>query len=292
MSLADEGRIPRTREVIWIFLKRDLKLWTYFKLNFAIELAGVFSNLLIYSVIASFRPGGEFLAAYGGDYVTFVIVGLAVNELLMTSLSAPYYGVMNSFWSNRLELLMMSPISLQVFVVGTSLGGYVRSFFRILIYVVFGSLMFGLRFPAANYGLASLFLALGILASTGLGLMAASMIYLVDARGGQDPIRWIVGILSGLVSGVYFPLQALPESVRWIGCFIPNSYVLDGARRALSMRTAQATLPIQQVLPFDPLVTNAVLLIFYLSSVLPLGWYMFRKGISEAKKDGRLSRWV
>jgi len=291
--LIQTRHVPRTREVIWIFLKRDLKLWTYFKLNFAMELAGVFSNLLIYTLIASFRPAGQFLGAYGSDYVTFVIVGLAVNELLTTSLSAPYDGVMDSFWSNRLELLMMSPISLQLFVVGISLGRYVRSFFRISIYIAFGSLMFGLRFPLANYGLAFLFLALGIVACTGLGFMAASMIYLVDARGGQDPVRWILGILSGLVSGVYFPIQALPESVRWIGCFIPHSYALDGARRALAgTEVAQATLPIQQALPFNPLVTNAAALVLYLSLVLPLGWYMFKKGISEAKKDGRLSRWV
>ena len=291
--MAQDRRMPRTREVVWLFLKRDLKLWTYFKLNFVIELAGVFSNLLIYAIIASFLPTGEFLATYGGDYVSFIIIGLALNELLTTSLSAPYYGVMNSFWGNRLELLMMSPVSLHLFVVGTSLGGYIRSFFRILIYLVFGSLVFGLGFPIADYGLAFLFLALGIITCTGLGLMAASMIYLVDARGGQDPVRWVLGILSGLVSGVYFPIQTLPESIRWIACLIPHSYVLDGARRALSgMNIAQVALPIQQVLPFDPSVTNAIALVLYLSLVLPLGWYMFKKGISEAKRDGRLSRWV
>lgn len=291
--MKQDRKVLRLREIVWIFLRRDLKLWTYFKLNFAVELAGVVSNILIYAIMAGFNRSGEFLGAYGGDYVSFVIVGLTINELLTTSLSAPYNGVMDSFWNNRLEFLMMSPVSLQLFVIGTSLGGYVRSFIRILIYVIFGSLVFGLTYPLANYGLAFLFLVLGILACTGLGLMAASMIYLVDARGGQDPIRWVVGILAGVVSGVYFPIQLLPESVRWISCLIPQSYALDGARRALSgLGTAQATLPIQQFLPFNPLVTNAIALILYMSLALPLGWYMFKKGISGAKKDGRLSRWV
>ncbi len=45
---------------------------------------------------------------------------------------------------------------------------------------------------------------------TGLGLMAASMICMIDARGGCDPIQFVVETIAGLVAGVYFPLQVLP----------------------------------------------------------------------------------
>jgi len=284
-----------TLGAIWIFLKRDLKLWTYFKINFALELTGIFSNLAIYSVIASFRPTGPFLAPYGGDYVSFVILGLAINEVLTTSLSSPYRSVMNSFWSNRLEILMMAPINLQTFILGTSAGNYFRSFFRILVYIVFGVMIFGFTLGSADYATAAIFLLLGIASCLGLGMLGASMIYFVDARGGQDPVRWVIGLVSGLVAGVYFPVQVLPTWLRWIGCGIPHTYVLDGARRALlstHRATSAGVLPIHSLFSLNPIHTDIVILAIYSAIALPLGYLALKRGVALAKKDGRLSRWI
>jgi len=124
-------------------------------------------------------------------------------------------------------------------------------------------------------------------------LMGASLIYFIDARGGQDPIRWIVGILVGLASGVYYPLSILPEWVQWLGCLIPHTYALDAARRAiLGGDFKNPTIPVHRLFGLTPLLTDILMLIAFSVVTVPLGWWMYDRGVRKAKTDGRLSRWV
>jgi len=296
--MTEELRMDRRANfrAIWTFVKRDLKIWTYFKLNFLIDLAGIFSNLAIYSLIALVAGGavGSSLKPYGGDYVSYVILGIIYNTVLSTSLSAPYWGTMEAFWTGRLEILMITPISTPLFITGTSIGGYVRTFINILIYVFFGVFLFGLKVSAtADYGLAILYILLAAVACMGLGLMGASLIYFIDARGGQDPIRWVVEILVGLASGVYYPLNILPEWMQWLGCMIPHTYAMDAARRAiLSGGNGAQTLPIHRIFSLDSLSVDMMILVAFSAITMPLGWWMYNQGVRKAKTDGRLSRWV
>src|SRR5207245_1823952 len=41
--------------ICWLFIRRSLRLWTYFKLNFLIGQAEVVSNLIIFATIARFH---------------------------------------------------------------------------------------------------------------------------------------------------------------------------------------------------------------------------------------------
>jgi len=279
--------------VCWIFIRRSLRLWTYFKLNFLISQAEVISNLIIFATIARFHAGT------GGDYVSFVILGLILNLLLTAALTAPYYGLLESFWSNRMEMLLMSPIRLPLFVVGTSIGGYIQAGFRVALTVALGWLWFGFAPWSATrgdggWGAAVLLLLLGAFACTGLGLMAAGNVYHLDARGGQDPVSFVVGLLAGLAAGVYFPIQVLPEWVQWLACLIPHTYALDGVRRAiLGPDAAGGLLPPHRLLPgAPPVAVDAAALLFYGLLAVPIGWLLLEWGIRRARADGRLSRWV
>lgn len=278
---------------IFTFIRRDLKLWTYFRLNFLVDMAGVFSNLVIFAMVARFGPGTG-LEAFNNDYVSFVILGVIFNALMAAAISGPYNGLMDGFWNNRLEVLLMSPISIPAFAAGASLGEHVRSLIRVLVYLLTGIFLFGFTLSAgAQYGLALVYLALAVLACTGLGLLAASMIYYIDARGGQDPIRLVVEILAGLAAGVYFPFHLLPHWARWLAMLIPHSFALDGARQALlGGGQTVATLPLHTLLPYNPHMINITALVLYCLVILPLGWRMFLGGIKLARTDGRLSRWV
>ena len=284
-----------TLRAIWIFVKRDLKIWTYFKANFIIDIVDMFWELALYTIIALVAEESVrcSLTPYGGDYVSYIVLGIVFNMILGTSLSAAYSGTMSAFWSGRLELLMLSPISTPVFILGTSIGKYIRTFLNVAVYLIFGVFIFGAKTSAtANYWLALLYIVVAAAACTGLGLMAASMIYFVDARGGQDPIRWILNVIVGLAAGVYYPLSILPEWVQWLGSLIPHTYALDACRRLLLGGTATATLPIHKILPFNPLTTNLLVLLLFAVMTLPIGWRMYNRALKMAKKYGRLSRWV
>jgi len=297
MSIARPSPAPVERldwranlRICWLFVRRSLRLWTYFKLNFLVGQAEVVSNLIIFATIARFR--GEAPGAAGG-YVSFVILGLILNALLTAALAAPYQGLIDSYWSNRLEMLMMSPIRLPLFVVGTSVGNYVQAAFQVALYAGLGWLWFGFAPRGAGWAMAGLLILLGVFACTGLGLIAASSVYHLDARGGQDPVRFVVGLLSGLAAGVYFPVYVLPGWAQWLACLIPHTYVLDGVRRViLGPAGATGLLPMHRWVPLAPHLLDALALLVYGLLAGPIGWSLFEGAIRRAKSDGRLSRWV
>jgi ABC-2 type transport system permease protein len=283
----------RELAAVWMFVKRDFLLQTHFKLSYLTGLMGTISSLVIYGMIARFGQSVPEIQALAGGYVNFVISGMVLNTLLATALSGAYNGLMDSFWNNRIETIMISPLRLPVFVTGLSLGQYVDTAIRIAIYLIGGTLFLGFTLPRAP-GLLALLAVLipALLACTGLGLAAASSVYTVDARGGQDPIRFFVETIAGLVAGVYFPLQVLPLGVQWLAYLVPHTYALDGMRRAMFASASVPLLGVHGYLPVSPLVADCLILTLYAAIALPVGWKMFRWGMQLARADGRLSWWV
>jgi ABC-2 type transport system permease protein len=276
-----------------MFVTREYRLQTYFKLAYLMGLMGPITNLVMYGMIARFGQEVPEVRALAGSYVNFVISGLVLTSLLTTGLSGPYNGLMESFWSNRLEIIMSSPLRLPVFVTGISAGRYVDTLIRCAVYLVGGTLFLGFTWPAAPALLPLLAVLLaGLAACTGIGLIAASTVYTLDARGGADPIRFVVETVSGLVAGVYFPLSILPVWAQWLAHTVPLTYAVDGMRRALYGGDTIPPLLIHAHVPLPPLAADVLILALYALAVLPLGWRMFRHGMELARADGRLSRWL
>jgi ABC-2 type transport system permease protein len=283
----------RELAAVWMFVKRDFLLQTHFKLSYLTGLVSTISSLVIYGMIARFGQSVPEIQALAGGYVNFVISGMVLNALLATALSGAYNGLMDSFWNNRIETIMISPLRLPVFVTGLSLGQYVDTAIRIALYLIGGTLFLGFTWPRAP-GLLGVLAVLipALVACTGLGLAAASSVYTVDARGGQDPIRFFVETIAGLVAGVYFPLQVLPAGVRWLAYLVPHTYALDGMRRAMFGSASVPLLGVHGALPLPPLATDCLILTLYAAIALPVGWKLFRYGMRLARADGRLSWWV
>lgn len=284
------------REVaaVWMFVKREFRLLTFFKFSFVTGLIATIPQLVIFGIIARFGQAVPEVEALSGGYMNFVISGLVINTLLATALTGPYKGLMDSFWNDRIEIIMASPLRLPVFATGLSLGNYVEASMRVLILVFGATLFLGLS-PAgapASLAAAAVVLFLGLLACTGLGLAAASSVYTLDARGGQDPIILLVETVSGLVAGVYFPLQVLPQWAQWVAHLVPHTYAIDGMRRALFGSDKIPLLPFHHYSPLPPLWADCLVLCLYAAVALPVGWKLFQYGVGLARRDGRLSRWT
>lgn len=294
-SSSFSSRLKRSFTVAEVFLMRDFKLWTYFKVDFMMSLVDPAAMAIVYCIIAGIQRNGRFLEAYGNDFIAFIIIGLAANSIMAVALSAPYQGLMESFWSNRLEMLLTAPISLPVFLVSSMLGKYIREFIFVALYLVIGIVLFHISLhPDGALIYAPIILVLAVGSCTGLGLLSASMVYYMDARGGQDPIRFVVGIIAGLASGAFFPLQILPHWAQWLACSIPQTFALDAFRRVLmdGRSSSIKNLPIHYLFNTNPIISDCILMLAYSLILLPIGWHFFRNSILIAKKDGRLSRWA
>ena len=179
-------------------------------------------------------------------------------------------------YTGTLEAILVTPTSLSTFIFSSVLYQFVSSLFSLLLYVVFGTLLFGFSLDKANLLSAGVMLALSLLAHLPLGIFSASFL-LIFKRG--DPITSLVGSFSSLLGGVYFPLAVLPAWLQSVSFFLPFTPALEGLR--------QAVLNGRSLLELSTQV--AVLGIFALI-LMPLSLAAFSYAIHQAKRLGTLSQ--
>ena len=229
-----------------------------------------------------------FLRPYGGDFLAYLILGMSFNAFLSYSLggiydivSVLYTGSWSAFGvrMSMAEYISIARIPLSIWIVSRMSWGYFVSFLRLIVYVGAGVLLFGMRLnPSANYGLGVLALLLGICSAIGLGMISASMIWLVGAWHGNEPIRWFVRLLVNLASGVYFPPEVLPGWIRGVAELLPQTHSLRAARLAI-LRGAS----------FGELGWEFLVLSLMALLLLCGGGFLFRYSQELARRRGALS---
>ena len=228
----------------------------------------------------------------GADYFPFILIGMIVNRVLAVSLHGPYGQMSGLYWSANIETLLLCPAPLWLnFLVNLSYG-YIFNSIYLVIFIVLG-LFFGFQVsPSANFLGAFAVISLSVLAVLGFGFVAASMLYLLEAKAGGNPVTWAMGFLINLLAGLYYPVSFLPLPLQLASLVIPYTYAYDGLRRALLPAGTVPGLPIHGSLPLDPLFTDLLVLAGLCLVTVPLGWRLIKKGIERARLDGTLTSWV
>jgi ABC-2 type transport system permease protein len=96
-----------------------------------------------------------------------------------------------------------------------------------------------------------------------------------------------------VLAGSFYPITVLPHSLQWVACLIPHTYAYDALRRLLDPGASGGTsvLPIQHALSLSPLQVDGVALGLMSVLLLPLGFWLYARGIERARRDGTLTRW-
>jgi len=74
--------IPIALRQIAAFTKRDFYTWTTYKTAMVTQLINIFIGVFAWGVSATYvqRPVNEM---YGSDYISFLVVGIAIGNLIM-----------------------------------------------------------------------------------------------------------------------------------------------------------------------------------------------------------------
>ncbi|MBS7648089.1 hypothetical protein KEJ17_00360 [Candidatus Bathyarchaeota archaeon] len=195
-----------------------------------------------YFIAATFGFSSPYLQPYGGNFVAYLILGMGLNGFLTVSLNG-LYNVMaeiysSYFWSGGQRLTVLDYLSLaniptSIWILSELFWRYFQMGINFAVYLIAGTLLLKVPINIINYTGAIVSMLLGILATIGIGFISASMVYLIDAWHGQEPIQWTINLLAGIVSGVYFPPEILPEWLRAISYYLPQTYTLKAARLAI-----------------------------------------------------------
>ena len=210
----------------WAFLKRDLATDLSYKLSFAFQLANILIAIAAFYFLSHMLGRGAFR---GYEPFAFILVGIAVNDYMTTSMACYGQAIRGNQPMGTLKMVLATPTSPTAFVLLSSLYPVLRSAFDALLYVLAG-VLFGVELGRVNVaGVLAIFL-LSVMAFSSIGILSATFT-LVFKRG--DPLMWLFGGLSWLLGGVYYPVDVLPRFLRDAAKLLPITHALAGMRAAL-----------------------------------------------------------
>jgi ABC-2 type transport system permease protein len=258
------------------FLKRDFSLNLSYRLSFLMQFTGIFISIAMFYFLSQLFGTALIpqLEQYGGDYFSFVLIGLAFSGYVSLSLSSFAQRIREGQMMGTLEIVLLSPTRLSFILLSSSLWPYLLTTFRVMIYLVIGVLVFGVSLSQANILTAIVILILSIASFSGIGILSAAIVLIVK-KG--DPVAWALGGISSLLAGVYYPVTVLPDWLEPVSRFIPLTYALDAMRLAMLKGSSL----------YDVRVDVLYLLAFTLV-LTPLAFFVFQKALKRAKKEGSL----
>jgi len=181
-------------------------------------------------------------------------------------------------WEGTIEYTFMAPLSRAMHLAGQGvfavLYGMLRATF---LFVICGFVFFDLSMPDADFFAAFVVLLVASVSFIGIGMMMSVLPLISPEKGTQ--LGFVAQGTLLVVSGVYYPVEVLPQWMQWIATISPATYALEGARAAI-LEGAPLTALWGDIWPL--LVIGAV--------SIPLGLWVFSRGETYAKRHGKLKR--
>jgi ABC-2 type transport system permease protein len=281
---------------LWAFAIREYRVWQSYRVNQVMWMTNIFVTTLMFFLLGKTIAGhaAHLLGPYGTNYMSFVVVGVSANYFIGSNVADPFTRIQRSYFNGTMDLLLLSPMSVFTPLIGFMWKSVLDDYPRLFFVGGFGMLFFGATFHFDQWPLAFLFTVLLLLAGFGIGVISASSFYLLNIKKGEEPVQFIVqSLLAAVLAGSYYPITVLPHSLQLVACVIPHTYAYDALRRLLDpgASTGTAVLPIQHALPLSPLAVDGLALGLMSVLLLPLGFWMYARGIERARRNGTLTRW-
>src|SRR5215470_7165684 len=262
---------------LWLFFRRDLLIAKSYRSPFFMEIVQALFGTAVFYYVARFvdSSGLRETLPQSGGYFAFSLIGFVFLDYLSAALDAFDRSLEEARDSGTLEHLLVTQTSLPAMLAGSALYPFAATTLRIAVYLAWGALFFGFPLRSANWLAVLVVVLVSLLAFSGLGILSASYLLLFK-RG--NPAKWFVLGVSGLASGMLFPVAILPGWLQFLARLNPVTYALDAARSAL---LAGASL--RELLP-----TIATLLLFA-AILLPGSMGAFAAALRRTKSTGTLT---
>jgi ABC-2 type transport system permease protein len=247
-----------------------------YRLKFLLQIAGIFLSIFMFFFLSKLIGKGiaNQLVPYGGDYFSFVLIGIAFADYLTVSLGSFAGQIRSAQLQGTLEALLVTPTSVSVILFSSTLYNFLFTSVRVVLYLAFGSFIFGVNLHLTNLLAFLIIMMLTVLAFAGIGLISAAFI-IVFKQG--SPISFLMGASSSLLGGVLYPVTVLPSWLEPISYLLPITHALEAMRQIL---LNGATL--------GAVSNQAIILAFFALILLPIGLGAFGYGLKTAKLEGSL----
>lgn len=261
------------------FVWRDFIDDASYKFAFLMQFANMFITTSIFFFLSKLigNVGKTYLEPYGGNYFSFVLIGVAFYSYLGVSMQSLTGTIRRGQMLGTLEALLVTQTEIPTIIFSSSIYSFIWASLRVAVYLIMGAFIFGVNLANANLAGAFVMLFLTIISFASLGIISASFI-MVLKKG--DPISWLFTGVSGLLGGLYYPISILPGWLQNLSYLLPVTYALEGMRLAVLKGYS-----LMQLLP------NILALFVFSIIMLPFSILTFGFAVRKAKKDGTLTQY-
>lgn len=262
-----------------VFIKRDFILLASYRFSFFLQLFGIFFSVLTFYFISKMFEGVAIpsLEQYGGNYFSFVLIGIAFTTYMWTGLGSFSGNIREEQMMGTLEAMMVTSTGVSRIILFSSLWDFIFTSIRAVIYLLVGIFLFNIDMGNANLFAALIVLILTVVCFSSMGIISASLI-MIFKQG--DPVSSIFSTASGFLGGVFYPIAILPGWLQNLSYILPITYSLRAMRHALL-----------QGYSLEALSTDIFALIIFSIIMLPLSMLSFRYAIRRVKVDGSLTQY-
>jgi ABC-2 type transport system permease protein len=211
----------------------------------------------------------------------YLVLYLVVGTLVWRYLSIIFYWITDVIgmerWEGTIEYTLMAPIRRVTHMAGQTIFAVLYSLVFTGIIMAVTVVLFKIDLSSANMWGAVLMLLAGSFSFIGFSIMGSILPLLFPERGSQ--MTHVIIALLLLISGVYYPVEVLPEFLQKLSKLSPATYVLDGT--GLALLKGYAT---RDLWPFiwPTLIMGLI--------AIPAGLWIFNQAERYAKRTGKLHR--
>lgn len=235
------------------------------------------SIIPLYFVATALQPTMErAIAAEGGHYFSFLVVGMATFVILPTFLTALPNELGSGISTGVLEVLFHTPARLPSVLLGLIGFNLLWSLLRAAFLLIAGWLL-GAQIQWTHIATAAMIIALVSVAYLCLGLIAGACVVAFRTPG---LLPQGVLALSALLGGVYYPVSVIPSWIQHLSGLLPVTY---------GLRALRATLLEGQGI--TAVAHDLLALVGFIMTLFAIGAAAFLSAIYYARREGTLSQY-
>lgn len=209
--------------------------------------------------------------SFAGDpaIVSMVILGMMGWQVVQQTQMGMVTSYMDEFWSNSLTHLFVTPIKLREFLAGGVLTGLLKCAIVLTLFSIAAVLVYNLHVPDLPLFMAGLF----FLFVFGISIGMLNLAFIFPRGENAIFLVWTIPDIIVVLSGVYYPLEILPEPLHSFALLLPSSHAFNVIKETVGMAHA------------DWFALVALSIVWFAGA-----WMFLKSSYRHAKKTGKLVR--
>lgn len=182
-------------------------------------------DVLLFGAIAAFVGAGDIPA--GRQAAGYLLAGIVLWHVIYQSQIAVSTGLLEETWTRNLLNLMVTPVRELEYVAGVALFGLAKLAMGVMVLVVGAAVFFAFDITALGFGLVPI---AAVLLAVGWAISLLVMGFVLRFGTGAEALAWGVMFVVMPLSGVFYPVEALPGMLQPVARVLPTTWAFDALR--------------------------------------------------------------